>query len=152
MSLGEPEIAIETVDQNLEGILQRLEIPRVYFIVGLFAARMFAFASRRKVRRSSASDEKSEADRLLETIELQHHGGIGARRCRNPDVARDAREIDGGESTFETGGPSAAREWNALPQVLAQKKRVMRVALRTHDHVLIIVRENLRLDEITRAE
>ncbi len=39
-----------------------------------------------------------------------------------------------------------------LPEIFAQKQRVDAGRVSTHDHVLVIVRENLGLDEITRTE
>ena len=86
------------------------------------------------------------------TIELQHDRGIERGDVAMPNVARDACEIDCSESTFETVDHRQIGNGMALPQIFAQKKRVDAGGVTTHDHVLIVVRENLRLDEITRAE
>ena len=40
----------------------------------------------------------------------------------------------------------------ALPEIFAQKERVDPGGVAAHDHVLVVVRENLRLDEVARAE
>ena len=50
VSLRETEVAVEAVDQNLEGVLQRVEM--LLLRRASVAARMLAFASSRKVRRS----------------------------------------------------------------------------------------------------
>src|SRR5438309_2411922 len=84
-------------------------------------------------------------------IELQHDRRIERSDVAVPDIARDASEIDGGEATLETA--CHRHLWNAvaLPQILAQKKRIDTSGVTPHDHVLIVVRKNLRLDEIARA-
>ena len=40
----------------------------------------------------------------------------------------------------------------ALPVVFAEEERVDPGCVATHNHVLVIVRKDLRLDEITRAQ
>src|SRR5438132_3371283 len=85
------------------------------------------------------------------TIELQHDRWIERSHVAMPDVARDASEVDGGEATFETA--CHRHLWNtvALPQILAQEKRIDAGSVAPHDHILIVVGKNLRLDEIARA-
>ena len=90
--------------------------------------------------------------RCWETIELQHHGRIERGDVAMPDVACDAGEVNGSESALETTGHRQLGNGMALPQVFAEKKRVDAGGVTTHDHILVVIRENLRLDEIARAE
>ena len=57
VSLRETEIAVEAVDQNLEGVLQRVEIC-CCCVSGLSQRACCAFASSRKVRRSVSKCRK----------------------------------------------------------------------------------------------
>ena len=87
-----------------------------------------------------------------ETIELQHDGGIKRSDVAMPDVARHAGEEDGGVSAFETAHHRHFRNGMALPVIFAQEERVDPGGVAAHDHVLIVVGKNLRLDEVTRTE
>ena len=69
-----------------------------------------------------------------------------------PDVARDAGEEDLGVTAFEPAHHRHLRNGMALPKIFAQEKRVDARGVAAHDHVLIVVGENLRLDEVARAE
>ena len=69
-----------------------------------------------------------------------------------PDVARDAGEKDGGVTAFEPAHHRHFGNGMALPKIFAQKERVDAGGVAAHDHVLIVVGKNLRLDEIARAE
>ena len=40
----------------------------------------------------------------------------------------------------------------ALPEIFAQEERVDAGGVAAHDHVLVVVGKNLRLDEIARAQ
>src|SRR5213076_2849915 len=84
-------------------------------------------------------------------IELQHDLLVKRRDVAVPDVARNTGEVDGGKSTFETARHRHFRNAVTLPQILAQKKGIDAGGVTAHDHVLIVVGENLRLDEIARA-
>ena len=82
VALRETEIAVEAVDQDFEGVLQRVKI--LLLRRDPFAARMLAFASSRNVRRSvSRLAEDLELIGHREAVELQHDARDRARRCRN---------------------------------------------------------------------
>ena len=153
MSLSESQIAVETVDQNLEGILERLEVMPLLAI--FFSFRQLHLSFRFETKRPEVGQQVTknlELVRCWETIELQHHRRIERGDIAMPDVACDAGEIDGSESTLKTAGHRQLGDGMALPQVFAEKKRVDAGSVTTHDHVLVVIRENLRLDEIARAE
>src|ERR1044071_4278414 len=87
-----------------------------------------------------------------EAVELQHDGGIKRSYVAMPDIAGHAREKDVGVTALE-----CARHWQfgngmALPEIFAQEQRVDARGVAAHDHVLIIIRKNLRLNEIARAQ
>ena len=85
-------------------------------------------------------------------IELQHDGRIERGDVAMPDVARDAGEKDGGVTAFEAAHHRHLGNGMALPEIFAQEERVDAGGVAAHDHVLIVVGENLRLDEIARAQ
>ena len=69
-----------------------------------------------------------------------------------PDVARNAGEKDVAITAFEW-----ARHWQfgngmPLPKILAQKKRVDPRGVAAHDHLLVIIGKDLRLDEVAWAQ
>ena len=69
-----------------------------------------------------------------------------------PDVARHAGEKDVGVTAFE---PAHHRHFGnavALPEIFAQEEGVDPGGVAAHDHVLVVVGKNLRLDEVARAE
>src|SRR4029079_13060442 len=84
------------------------------------------------------------------TIELQHDRWIERSDVAVPDVTRDPGEVDGSETAFQTACHRHLRNAVSLPQILAQEKSIDAGGVAAHDHVLIVVRENLRLDEIAR--
>src|SRR6266487_3021952 len=69
-----------------------------------------------------------------------------------PDVMRNAGEKDRGVAAFKTAHCRHFGNGMALPEIFAQKKRVDASRVTTHDHVLIVVGKNLRLNEVARAE
>src|SRR5204862_6029771 len=86
------------------------------------------------------------------TLELQHHRRIQRGDVAMPDVVRYAGEEDVGVTAFER-----AHHWQlgnriALPKIFAQEKRVNARGVAAHNYVLVIVRKNLRLDEVAQAE
>ena len=85
-------------------------------------------------------------------IELQHDRWIKRRDVAMPDVARDAGEKDVGVAAFETARHRHFGNGMALPEIFAQEERVDPGGVAAHDHVLVVVGENLRLDEVARAE
>ena len=86
-----------------------------------------------------------------EAVELQHDRRIKRGDIAVPDSARYAREVDGGKAAFETHRHRHFRNAVALPQIFPQKKRVDASGVAAHDHILVVVGKDLRLDEITRA-
>src|SRR3979411_2581761 len=85
------------------------------------------------------------------TIELQHDRWVKRSDVAMPDVTRDPGEVDGGKPTLETARHRHFRNAVALPQILAQKKRIDASSVAPHDYILVVVGKNLRLDEIARA-
>ena len=69
-----------------------------------------------------------------------------------PDVMRNAGEKDRGVAAFKTAHCRHFGNGMALPEIFAQKKRVDASRVTAHDHVLIVVGKNLRLNEVARAE
>src|ERR1044071_882272 len=90
------------------------------------------------------------ADR--ETIELQHDGGIKRGDIAMPDVAGNAREKNRGVTAFETAHHRHLGNGMALPVIFAEEERVDPGCIPTHDHILVIVGKNLRLNEVARAK
>ena len=68
-----------------------------------------------------------------------------------PDVVRDASEEDVRVTAFECLRQRQFRNAVLLAKILAQKQTVDSRRVPAHDHVLIVVRENLRLNEVARA-
>src|ERR1051326_1043814 len=90
--------------------------------------------------------------RCGKTVELQHHGWIKRSDVTMPDIVRHAGEEDVGITAFECDRYRQLGNGMALAEIFAQEKRVNSRCVPAHDHVLVIVRKNLRLDEITRTE
>src|SRR6266404_1561806 len=85
-------------------------------------------------------------------IELEHDRRIKGRDVAMPDVARNAGEENVSVATLE-----ALRQrqfWDAvfLAKVFAQEQAVDSSRVAAHNHVLVVVGKNLRLDEVTRAK
>ena len=87
-----------------------------------------------------------------EAIELQHDGGIKRGDVAMPDVARDAGEEDRGVAAFEAAHHRHLGNGMALPVIFAEEERVDAGGVAAHDHVLVVVGKNLRLDEVARAQ
>src|ERR687892_17413 len=90
--------------------------------------------------------------RRREAIELQHDGRIKRRDVAMPDVARHSGEEDVSVTAFEC---ARHRElWNrvALPKIFAQEQRVDARGIAADDHVLVVIRKNLCLNEIALAQ
>src|SRR5262245_24373485 len=90
--------------------------------------------------------------RRREAVELQHDRRIKRRDVAMPEVTYQAGEEDVGVSSFECAWHRQFGNGMALPKIFAQEQRVDACGVTAHNHVLIIVRKNLRLNEITRAE
>ena len=86
------------------------------------------------------------------TIELQHDRGIKRGDVAMPDVARHAGEKDVGVAAFEAAHHRHLGNGMALAEIFAEKERVDPGGVAAHDHVLVVVGKNLRLDEIARAQ
>ena len=69
-----------------------------------------------------------------------------------PDVARHTGEEDVGITAFVRARHRQFGNGVALPKVFAQEQRVDTRGVPAHDHVLIIIRKNLRLNEVARAQ
>src|SRR2546429_8536253 len=84
MSLREPQITVETVQQNLERILQRLEM--------MLLRRIFLrphLGLRFQSKRAQTSEQMAEDLHLIarrKTIEFQHERRIARRDVAVPDV------------------------------------------------------------------
>src|SRR5438045_7667282 len=87
-----------------------------------------------------------------ETIELQHDRRIKRGHVAMPGIVRDASEEDVGVTAFERLRQREFRNRVALPEIFAQEEPVDPGWVAAHDHVLIVVGENLRLDAVARAE
>ena len=85
------------------------------------------------------------------TIELQHDRRIERSDVAMPDVVRDAGKENIGVTAFKSTHHWHLGNGMALPEIFTQKERVDPRSVAAHDHILIIVRKNLRLDEIARA-
>src|SRR2546423_14117325 len=86
------------------------------------------------------------------TIELQHDRRIKRSDIAVPDVPRHAGKENGGVAAFERARHRHLRNGMALPKIFAEKERVDSRGIAAHDYILIVVRENLRLNEIARAQ
>src|ERR1700682_1738595 len=87
-----------------------------------------------------------------EAIELQHDGGIKRGDVAMPDVARDACEKDRGVTAFEPAHHRHLGNGMALPVIFSEEECVDAGGVAAHDHVLVVVGKNLRLNEVARAE
>ena len=69
-----------------------------------------------------------------------------------PDVARHAGKKNVGVTALKAAHHRHLGNAMALPKIFAKKERVDPGGVTAHDHVLVIVGKNLRLDEVARAE
>ena len=149
MSLREPEITVEAVEQNLECVVQRL---KVMLLRGIFLRAHFCL--RFQSKRAQISEQMPEDLQLIghrKAIELQHDRRIERSDVAVPDVVRDSGEEDIGVTAFECAHHRQLRNGMALPEIFAQKQRIDPRGVAAHDHFLIVVGKNLRLDEVARA-
>src|SRR5215831_9627284 len=93
-----------------------------------------------------------ELIRCREAIELQHDRWIKRRDVAMPDVARHTGEEYVGVTAFECARHRQFGNGMALPKIFAQEQCVDTRCITTHDHVLVIIWKNLRLNEIARAQ
>ena len=87
-----------------------------------------------------------------EAIELEHDRRIKRGDVAMPDVARDAGEENVGVTAFKPAHHRHLRNAMALPEIFAEKERVDPGGVAAHDHILVVVGKNLRLDEVARAQ
>src|SRR6476620_12428745 len=90
--------------------------------------------------------------RRREAVELQHDRGIKRRDVAMPDIASHSGEEDVGVTALECAWHLQFGNGMALPKIFAQKERVNARGVAAHDHVLVIIRKNLRLNEVARAQ
>src|SRR5215467_1857882 len=90
--------------------------------------------------------------RRREAVELQHDGRIKRGDVAVPDVARHTGEENVGVTAFESARHRQLRNGMSLPKVFAQEQRVDARGVAAHDHILEIIRKNLRLNEVARAQ
>src|ERR1700746_740575 len=87
-----------------------------------------------------------------EAIELQHDRWVERSDVAVPDIVSHASEKDVGIAPFECAHHRQFGNGMALPKILTQEKRVDVRGVAAYDHVLVIVRKNLGLDEVTLAQ
>src|SRR6476661_11035865 len=90
--------------------------------------------------------------RRREAVELQHDRRIKRGDVAMPDVARHTGEEDVGVTAFEGAWHRQFGNGMALPKIFAQEERIDARSVAAYDYVLIIVRKNLRLNEVARAQ
>ena len=150
VALRETEVAVEAVDQDFEGVLQGVEMLLLGAAIRGAHARFRFEAEGAQIGEQVAEDLQLVGDR--EAIELQHDGGIERGDVAMPDIAHDAGVEHRGVASFETARHRQLGNAVALPEIFAEEKRVDAGGVAAHDHVLVVVGKNLRLDEVTRAE
>ena len=153
VSLRETEVAVETVDQNLEGVLERMEVMPPLTIA--FFIRRLHLGLRFEPEGAEIGQQMPEDLQLIghrEAVELQHDRGIQRRDIAMPDVARDPGKENRGVAAFEAAHHRHLGNRMALPVIFAEEKRVDAGGVPAHDHVLVVVGKNLGLDEVARAE
>src|SRR5207249_5026261 len=149
MSLYESKITVETVEQNLERVVQSLE---VMLLCSIFFRPHFRF--RFQTERVEIGEQMAEDLQLIghrKTIEFQHDRRIERSDVAVPDVVRNSRKEDVGVTALERAHHWQLGNGMALPEIFAQEQRINPRRVAAHDHVLIIVGKNLGLDEVTRA-
>src|SRR6058998_61289 len=85
-------------------------------------------------------------------IELEHDRRIKGRDVAMPDVAGNAGEENVSVAAFESLRHRQFGDAVFLAKIFAQEQTVDPGCVAAHDHVLVVVGKNLRLDEVTRAK
>src|SRR5258708_4196475 len=85
-------------------------------------------------------------------IELEHDRRVKRRDIAMPDVVRHTGKKNVGVTAFERLRQRQLRNAVFLSKIFAQKQTVDPRRVPAHDHVLVVVRKNLRLNEVARAE
>src|SRR4026209_2648391 len=149
MSLPKAEIPVEAIQQNLELVLQCLE---VVLLRGILLRPHFCLRFQSKC--AQIGDQMPEDLQLIrhrKTIEFQHDRRIERSDVAVPDVVRDSGKEDVGVTAFERTHHRQLRNGMTLPEIYAQKQRIDPRGVAADDYILIVVRKNLCLDEVTRA-
>src|SRR3954465_11788121 len=85
-------------------------------------------------------------------IELEHDRWVERCDIAMPDVAGDPGEKDRGVAALEPAHHRHLGNRMALPVIFAEEKSVNPGGVPAHDHVLVVVGKNLRLDEVAGAQ
>src|ERR1700736_3514785 len=85
-------------------------------------------------------------------IELEHDRRVKRRHVAMPHVARNTGEENVGVTAFETLRQRQLGNAVFLAKIFAQEQTVDSRRVPTHDHVLVVVRKNLGLNEVARTE
>jgi hypothetical protein len=109
------------------------------------------FGLRFESKRADISQQVAKNLQLIsqrKAIELQHHRRIKRSDVAMPDVVRHAGEENVGVAAFERARHRQLGNGMALPKIFAQEKRVDTRCIAADDHILVVVRKNLRLNKI----
>src|SRR5258708_33859860 len=85
-------------------------------------------------------------------IKLEHDRRIKGRDVAMPDVSRNAGEENVSVTAFESLWHRQFGNAVFLAKIFAKEQTGYSGRIPAHDHVLVVVGKNLRLDEVTRAE
>src|SRR5205807_6509547 len=107
----------------------------------------FCFQSKRS-EISQQMSENLEAIARGKAIGLEHDRRIKRGNVAMPDIVRDASGEDVGVTAFERLRQREFRNGVALPEIFAQEEPIDPGCVAAHDHVLIVVGKNLRLNKI----
>ena len=150
VSLRESQITVEAVEKDFESVLQRLEMMlsrrisfRAHSCFG-FEPEVAEIGEQMPKNLQFVCDGKA--------IELQHDRRIKRGDVAMPDVARYTGEENVGVTAFERARHRQLGNGMAFPKIFAQEQCVDPRGVAAHDHFLVIVRKNLGLDEIARAQ
>src|SRR5438445_11925893 len=141
MSLREPQITVEAVQQNLKRILQRLEM---MLLCGIFLRPHLGL--RFQSKRAQISEQMAEDLQLIahrKTIEFQHDQRIERSDVAVPDVVRNSGEENISVCTFDCAHHRQLGNGMALPEILTQAQRIDWRYIAAQHHVLIAIGKNL---------
>src|SRR2546421_10468073 len=119
MSLCEPQVTVETIQQNLERVLQSLE---VMLLCGIFLSAHFGL--RFQPKRAQISEQMAEDLQLIgyrKAIEFQHDRWIERGDVAVPYVVRNPGEEDIGVTALERPHHWQFGNGMALPEIFAQE-------------------------------
>src|SRR4030095_15089346 len=119
MTLRNPQVTIEAVDQNLERVLQRL---KVMLLLRIFRRSHLCFGF--EPERAQVGEQMAEDLQLVggrEAIELEHDRRIKGGDVAMPYVARHGGEEDIGVTAFERACHWHLGNGIALPEIFAEK-------------------------------